>query len=170
MRRSDLREQIFALLYSEKKPEMAILQLNRLLKSTPENSQALALKAYSLNKLANARKEWRCSQSALEDAERALILNPDEDLALISKGWALIDLGRAREALPALRRATKVNPQNEYGWYNLAWAQYLTGDGASSTESMKRALEISPGNQIIKHGKELMERGEIPRHLKKSAT
>jgi len=170
MRVSELREQIFALLYSEKKPEMAILQLNLLLKSTPENSQALALRAYSLNKLASTRKEWRYSQSALEDAERALVLNPDEDLALISKGWALIDLGRAREALPALRRATKVNPQNEYGWYNLAWAQYLTGDGVSSTESMKRALEISPGNQIIRHGKELMERGEVPRHLKRSAT
>jgi tetratricopeptide (TPR) repeat protein len=165
----ELREHIFALLYDEKKPEIAILQLNRLLKSAPENSQALALKGYALNKLANARKEWKYSQSALEHADRALLLNPDDDLALISKGWALINLGRALEALPTLQSATRVNPRNEYGWYNLAWAQYLTGDAASSTESMKRALDISPGNEIIRRGKGMMERGEIPKHLKKSA-
>ena len=170
MRRPELREQIFALLYGEKKPEVAILQLNRLLKSNPENSQALALKAYALNKLANTQKEWTYSKLALENAERALLLNPDEDLALISKGWALIDLGKAREALPALQRATMVNPRNEYGWYNLAWAQYLTGDSASSTESLKRALEISPGSEIIRRGKKMMERGEIPNHLRKPAT
>lgn len=168
MSKPELREQIFTLLYDENKPEMAILQLNRLLKSTPENSQVLALKAYALNKLANARKEWKYSHSALEHADRALLLNPDDDLALTSKGWAQIDVGRAQEALPTLHRATKVNPRNEFAWYNLAWAQYLTGDAASSTESIKRALEISPGNQIIRRGKELMERGEIPKHLKKS--
>jgi len=165
-----LRDQIFTLLYNQNNPEAAILQLNLILKSAPENSQALALKAYALNKLANARKEWKYSQSALDHADRALLLNPSDDLALTSKGWAQIDLGRAQEALPILQRATKVNPRNEFAWYNLAWAQYLSGDAASSTESIKRALEISPGNEIIKRGKELMERGAIPEHLKKPRT
>lgn len=128
MKTSDLREQIFNLLYSQMKPEQAVLQLNRILKAAPEHSEAFALKAYALNKLANSRKGWTYTQHALESADRALALNPGDDIALTSKSWALIDLGRAQEALSPLQHATKVNPANEYAWYNLAWAQYLTGN------------------------------------------
>jgi hypothetical protein len=164
---SDLREQTFFLLYSKKKPEEAILRLNRIIKTSPENSQAFALKAYSLNKLANTIHDWKYTRHALEFAERALALNPDDDIALTSKGWALIDLRRAEEALSSLHRATTVNPSNEYAWYNLAWAQYLTGNAVKSAESIKKALEINPGNPLIKQGKRMMETGKIPEHLRK---
>jgi tetratricopeptide (TPR) repeat protein len=167
MSTSDLREQVFTLLYSEK-PEQAILLLNRIIQQTPERSEAIALKAYALNKLANSLKEWKYSGHALEHADRALVLNPDDDIALTSKGWALIDLRRAQEAIPVLERATAVNPHNEYAWYNLAWAQYLTGNPVASTGSIKRALQISPGNEIIEQGKEMMKNGAIPSHLRKS--
>lgn len=169
MSTSDLREQIFVLLYSRKRPEDAILQLNRIIKAEPENSHALALKAYSLNKLANERQEWKYTQDALECANRALALNPDDDIALTSKGWALIDLGKPQEALEELALATKVNPNNEYAWYNLAWAQYLTGDALAATESIRRALGISPGNAVMLRGKQMMEKGELPDHLKKKS-
>ncbi len=144
------------------------MQLNRIIKQTPERSEALALKAYALNKLANSTKEWKYSQNALQNATRALDLNPNDDIALTSKGWALIDLGRAEEAIPQLEKATKANPNNEYAWYNLAWAQYLAGNPTASTDSIGRALQISPGNAIIKRGKQMMEEGKIPTHLKKA--
>ena len=167
MSTSDLRDQVFALIYSQKKPEEAILQLNRIIKQSPERSDAIALKAYALNKLANELQEWKYSEHALDNADRALVLNPDDDIALTSKGCALIDLGRAREAISPLERAVKVNPMNEYAWYNLAWAQYLIGNPAASTGSVKRALQINPGNAIIRRGKEMMEKGAIPSHMKK---
>jgi len=166
MSSSDLRERIFNLIYSKNKTEEAILQLNAIIKTSPENSLAIALKAYALNKLANIHREWKYSQQALEYADRASALNPNDDLALTSKGWALIDLGRAKEALPFLQEAVRANPNNEYSWYNLAWAQYLTGDAGASTESIMRALLITPGNPIIKRGREMMEKGEMPKHLK----
>lgn len=166
MSSSDLRERIFNLIYSKNKTEEAILLLNAIIKTAPENSLAIALKAYALNKLANIHREWKYSQQALEYADRALALNPNDDLALTSKGWALIDLGRANDALPFLREAVRANPNNEYSWYNLAWAQYLTGDAVASTESIARALRISPSNPIIKRGKEMMEKGEVPKRLK----
>jgi len=169
MSNSDLRERIFVLLYSRKKPEDAILQLNRIIKAEPENSHALALKAYALNKLANERREWKYSQHALECANRSLALNPDDDIALTSKGWALIDLAKPQEAIEALAVATKVNPNNEYAWYNLAWAQYLTGNALAATESIRRALGINPGNAVILRGKQMMENGELPDHLKKKS-
>jgi tetratricopeptide (TPR) repeat protein len=167
MSTSDLRKQVFTLLYLLKKPEEAILLLNRIIQQTPERSDAIALKAYALNKLANSLQEWNYSGFALEHADRALALNPDDDIALTSKGWALIDLGKAQDAIPALERATTVNPDNEYAWYNLAWAQYLTGNPAASTASITRALQVSPGNSIIERGKEMMKNGEIPSHLRK---
>ena len=108
MKESKLREQIFDLLYSQKKPEQAVLQLNRILKTSPEHSEALALRAYALNKLANSRQNWTYSQHALESADRALALNPDDDIALTGKGWALIDLGRAQEG--RLRHPNRSRP------------------------------------------------------------
>jgi len=43
----------------------------------------------------------------------------------------------------------------------------LTGDAAGSKESIERALKINPANPIIRRGKEMMEKGEIPDHLRK---
>lgn len=166
MKASDLRDRILALIYSEMKPEQAVLQLNSILKDTPRHSEALALKAYALNKLANSRKDWTYTRHALDSAERALAVDPANDIGLVSKGWALIDLGRAQEALSPLQNATKTNPRNEHAWYNLAWAQYLTGDAVGSRQSIQKALQVSPGNSIIRQGKEMMEKGEVPDHLR----
>jgi len=163
----DLRDEVFELIYGRNRTEEAVLKLNGIIKSSPENSRAIALKAYALNKLANLHKEWSYSQLALEFAERALSLNPDDDIALTSKGWALIDLGRANEALAVLNQATRLDPNSEYAWYNLAWAQYLSGNPLASTESIRKALGINPNNPILRSGKEMMERGHLPEHLKK---
>jgi uncharacterized protein len=162
----NLRDEIFELIYSKNRTEEAILKLNGIIKSSPENSRAIALKAYALNKLANLRKEWEYSRFGLENADRALALNPDDDIALTSKGWALIDLRRANEAVSVLEKATRVDPSNEYAWYNLAWAQYLSGNASASSQSMNRALAINPNNPIFRRGKDMMDRGEIPSHLK----
>jgi uncharacterized protein len=163
----NLLDEVFDLIYGKNRTEEAILKLNGIIKSSPENSRAIALKAYALNKLANLHKEWNYSQVALEFAERALSLNPNDDIALTSKGWALIDLGRANEAIPVLNQATRVNSNNEYAWYNLAWAQYLSGNPLASTDSIRRALSINPNNPILRRGKQMMEKGQVPEHLKK---
>ena len=166
----DLHDEIFELIYSKNKTVEAILKLNGIIKSAPENSRAIALKAYALNKLANVRKEWKYSQLGLENAERALALNPDDDIALTSKGWALIDLGRASEAIAVLEKATRSNPRNEYAWYNLAWAQYLTDNAPASSYSMNQALAINPNNPILRRGKEMMARGKVPLHLRRKSS
>jgi hypothetical protein len=163
----DLLDEVFDLIYGKNRTEQAVLKLNGIIKSSPENSRAIALKAYALNKLANLHKEWKYSQLALEFAERALLLNPNDDMALTSKGWALIDLGKPNDAMAVLNQATRVNPNNEYAWYNLAWAQYLSGNPLASTESIRRALGINPNNAILRRGKEMMEKGQVPGHLKK---
>jgi tetratricopeptide (TPR) repeat protein len=170
LRPSNLRDEVFDLLYSKNRVEQAILHLNRILKATPENSEALALKAFALNKLANTLRDWKYSQMSQVYADRALVLNPDDDIALVGKGWALIDLCKTQEAIPTLEKAVRVNPSNEYAWYNLAWAQYLTGDPGKASESITEALRINPANPILKRGRDMMQRGEVPAHLRKQAS
>jgi len=165
---SKLREEIFDLLYTKQKPEVAVLRLNRVLEGDPSNEEAISFKAYALNKLANATKDWNYTKNALASADKALPINPVNDFALVSKGWALIDLGNAREAIPCLVRATTTNPNNEYAWYNLAWAQFLTGNSAESSSSIAKALELSPNNAIIRRGRRMMMTGNLPAHLRKS--
>jgi len=166
MSKVSLRNEIFTLIYSRNRVEEAILRLNGIIKAAPENSEALALKAYCLNKLANIRHEWSYSGRALENAEKALALNPNNDIALTSKGWALIDSGKAADAVTILEQATRVNPNNEWAWYNLAWAQYLSGNPSASFESIAHALSISPNNPILRRGKEMMASGQVPSHLR----
>jgi len=166
MSKSKLREEVYDLLYAKHKPELAVLRLNRILREQPENAQALSLKAYALNKLANLIKDWEYSRSALAAAKKALELSPLNDIALTSKGWALIDLGRASESIPYLIRATTANPRNEYAWFNLAWAQYLIGNFTESSASITKALELSPNNAIIRRGKQLMKSARLPPHLR----
>ena len=167
MSESRLCEEVYDLLYAKHKPELAVLRLNRILREQPENAQALSLKAYALNKLADLIKDWEYSRSALAAAEKALELSPLNDIALTSKGWALIDLGRASESIPYLIRATTTNPRNEYAWFNLAWAQYLTGNYTESSASIAKALQLSPNNSIIRRGNQLMKSGNLPAHLRR---
>ena len=42
----DLRNEVFDLIYGKDRIEEAILKLNGIIKSSPENSRAIALKAY----------------------------------------------------------------------------------------------------------------------------
>jgi hypothetical protein len=82
----------------------------------------------TLNKLANTITDWKYSRRTLEPAEKAPGLNPINNVALINKRWALIDLERTGEPTLYLIRATMANPRNEYAWFNLAWAHYLLGN------------------------------------------
>ena len=167
MKDSRLRDEVYGLLYVKHKPEVAVLRLNRILQEDQENVEAISLKAYALNKLANATKDWNYSKNAIACADKALALNSADEFALIGKAWALIDLGRASEAIPYLIRATAANSTNEYAWYNLAWAQFLTGNFAEASSSLAKALELSPNNAIIRVGKRMMKAGNVPAHLRR---
>ena len=167
MGKVSLHDEIFTLIYSRKRVDEAILKLNRIIRATPENSEAICAQGVRVEQVGECSSGVAVFRACFGLREKALALNPNDDIALTSKGWALIDLGRAEEASRPLEQATRLNPRNEYAWYNLAWAQYLTGNAAASTESVRRGLEIDPGNSIIKRGKEMMEKGELPEHLRK---
>lgn len=120
-----------------------------------------------MNELANIEKNWQLSSESIEWAEKALKINPNNDIALFNKAWALTDLGKPKEALKYSERALKINLRNEYAWYNKAWSYYLLGKREKAIECCDKALEISPGNRIIEHGKETFLKNQMPEHLQK---
>lgn len=113
-------KEVWHLIYGLRKIRKAIKYLDEVLKRNPRNDNALAIKANALNELANKEKNWQLSLQAIKCADEALKINPNNDTTLFNKSWALIDLGKPREALQHAEKALRINPTNEYAWYNKA--------------------------------------------------
>jgi protein O-GlcNAc transferase len=77
----------------------------------PEGRAALARQQASARvNLALALLRQARPQEALRECEHALLLVPDQAVALLCRGGALQDLGRAAQALASFRRALQIEP------------------------------------------------------------
>jgi len=72
-------------------------------------------------------------QEALECFEKAIEINPKEEIAWYNKGVALTNLGKHQEALECFEKAIEINPNYEKAWYNKGVA--LTNLGKVSGSS-----------------------------------
>ena len=71
--------------------------------------------------------------------ERALSLNPNNDLIVVQQGEILTWLGRAEEGIEWIRKAMRLNPYHpERFWNHLGRAQYLARAYADSIASFSR--------------------------------
>jgi protein O-GlcNAc transferase len=111
--------------------------------------------------LALAKHAQGDAAGAIDDYRRVLALTPAEPMAINGLGAALLDLGRASEALGVLAPAAGI------GWgpliANLGNARRAMGDIDGAIAALKRAAELEPGNAITlaNLGAILAERGEI---------
>jgi tetratricopeptide (TPR) repeat protein len=160
-------ERIRRMIYSDNQPEQAVIRLNIIIKDDSLNARAWSLKANALNRIANQRKEWHYTREALQCAERAIALDPKDDLAHTNRAWALIDLGQIEDGLRAAEHALELNPRNVYAWFNKAWALYLSGEKQAALSACERALELEPGNAVVQKGYDRLLNDEIPEHLRK---
>ncbi|NMB78913.1 MAG: tetratricopeptide repeat protein [Methanomicrobiales archaeon] len=76
--------------------------------------------------------------------DRALAVNPKNDLLLNSKTIALITVGRYEEALLVSAKAASVNPECSDIWINRAVAFEKLGRYPEARESLERATAINP--------------------------
>jgi Flp pilus assembly protein TadD len=81
---------------------------------------------------------------AIAPLDRALALNPGNEVGWINKGTALARLGRLRDALKCYNSAIKVNPQYEVAWNNKANALARLGKSELALACYEKALEIDP--------------------------
>lgn len=71
--------------------------------------------------------------------ERALTLNPNNDLIVVQQGEILTWLGRPHEGIEWIRKAMRLNPYHpDRFWNHLGRAQYLAGFYSEAIESLSR--------------------------------
>jgi len=71
--------------------------------------------------------------------QRALALNPNDDLIVVQQGEILTWLGKGEEGIEWIRKAMRLNPYHpERFWFHLARAQFVARRYAEAIESLKR--------------------------------
>jgi len=81
---------------------------------------------------------------ALRAIDRALDLNPRNEVAWVNKGNAYTKMGRLVDALRCFNAAIKVNPRYEVAWNNKGNALARLGRYEDALRCYERALEIDP--------------------------
>ena len=75
---------------------------------------------------------------AMFHQQRALALNPNDDLIVVQHGEVLTWLGQAQEGIEWIRKAMRLNPYHpERFWFHLARAQFVAKQYADAIESLR---------------------------------
>lgn len=100
------------------------------------------------------------ADEALKLAEAARAHFGDSAFAFTLQGAALVELGRFREALPALERAIELDPDLGPAWHELGLAAYRLGDRSRALLALDRAFGLEPHTETLKlRGRVLREAG-----------
>lgn len=124
---------------AEKLGKLDVLErdLTKILKTEPDNAQALNALGYSLTEHTDRHEE------AYEYIKRALELKPDSFYILDSMGWVLYRLGKLDEAVVYLRKALAINPDAEIAAH-LGEVLWVMGDRDAAVEVLQTALKDTP--------------------------
>jgi len=75
---------------------------------------------------------------AVYHQQRALALNPNDDLIVVQQGEILTWLGQGEEGIEWIRKAMRLNPYHpERFWFHLARAQFVAKRYADAVESLR---------------------------------
>lgn len=83
-------------------------------------------------------------EEALRAIDRALDINPKNEVAWLNKGNALMRIGRVLDALRCFNAAIKVNPAYEVAWNNKGNALARLGRHEEALRCYEQALTIDP--------------------------
>lgn len=87
----------------------------------------------------------RLFQQALDDIDRAIALQPGNELYLAEKASLLIRVGMNAEAVATAKQCVTQSPQYADGFLFLGYAQCLSGSTAEGLVNLKKAVEL--GNE-----------------------
>ncbi len=121
------------------KPREAGIAAGQLHGRFPEHPDVLHL-------VAGVRGRLGDHAGALDAAQRALALRPDDALLYCMVGNQLAATGRLDAALAALQRACVLQPQLALGWYDLGVLQVRAVQFEAAEASLRKAVELAPGN------------------------
>ncbi|HZV66174.1 MAG TPA: XrtA/PEP-CTERM system TPR-repeat protein PrsT, partial [Telluria sp.] len=117
---------------SKKQYQLAIDQLQAVLKQNPTNVLAL-------NNLAWAYQEAK-EPRALQTAEQAYQLAGDNPAVMDTLGWVLVEQGNTSRGLPLLQKAVALAPNASDIRYHLAAGLHKSGDTAGARKELDQVL------------------------------
>ncbi|WP_298850180.1 hypothetical protein [uncultured Ruegeria sp.] len=96
-------------------------------------------------KRAQALHRIRKYEQAIDDADRALVLNDEEAVTLVWRGYSKNALADKTGARADLERAQKISPNSTYVLFNVAKQMQTWGDVPLALEGYESVLELEPG-------------------------
>jgi TolB-like protein/Tfp pilus assembly protein PilF len=119
----------------------AVEAANRAVALAPDLADSYVARASTL-----VERGWDWTGS-LEDARRAMELNPRDARAYLVHARLLTAYGRVKEAIPEYLRATELDPLNAEAWAWLWYGYHIDGQPDQALRAIDRAQEISPSNR-----------------------
>ena len=130
------REKV-AYLLSVGRIDEANREIEKVLKKSPENSDALAVQ--SVIALAQNDKE-----KAFDLAKKAVNANPDSASARIALSYALQARFDLKGALESLQDAVRLEPKDALAWARLSELQLSFGEHSEALRSAEKAVSLNP--------------------------
>lgn len=102
--------------------------------------------------------------AALEEIDRAIDVDPENQTAMAQKAMLMSRLGRYPESEIAARRAVELNPKDAVSFANLSDALLQQGKVAPAVEAGRRAVQVDStiGNAWYNYGVALSTSGDVP--------
>lgn len=102
---------------------------------------------YSRGASYERNKQWNLAE---QDLMQALVLSPDQPLALNYLGYSWIERGKNIEkAKEMLERAAYMAPREGFIADSLGWAYYLMKDYVKAVPLLEKAVALDPGSGVI---------------------
>ena len=93
-------------------------------------------------------------ERGVEEAERAVELNPSYSVGHLALGYALLFTGRPEDGIEAMHTALRLSPRdptNTVAWSQLALAHILTKDFDAAVDTARKALADNAANITAGH-------------------
>jgi putative PEP-CTERM system TPR-repeat lipoprotein len=135
---------------TNKQNKAAIDQFQAVVQVDPNNIVALNNLAWLLHEAKDQR--------ALQFAERAYTLAPENAGILDTLGWILVEQGNTARGLPLLHKATSLAPQTPEIQYRLVLALVKSGDHAKARKELEKLLASGKSFSKADEAKELLKK------------
>jgi tetratricopeptide (TPR) repeat protein len=140
-------------LYAQGKLEDAMVAYQEAIKLDPKNADTYrSLGALLCDGLRQYDKAIECFQTALELNPRVAHASDNLRVALVLKGWDLINSPEPERrdptrAIETVQKAIKLDSLSSEPWLYLGWVQYRLGHWRASIEALERSCKLHVGGR-----------------------
>lgn len=124
-------------LFNANQTQQALNEINKLLKTEPQNIDALYLRAYFY--LSTEQK-----QKALEDYNSILNLEPTHDGALTNRSLLYMEEEKYNLALNDINRRLEIDPKNWMALYDRAYCYALSNNYPKAITDFEQVIALNP--------------------------